>query len=321
LNQDVVLKSILNAYSLPTAICNKHGELIECSGSFQKLWPNHLSRNVRDMFLDSTRRENDWRMVRRNKTIELIETRLCEPLPHHMLRTSRLGVHGEELLFLIELHARKEFTEGFKSVAGYYLLSQRQKHRSHMFNLQMQNALKQSYTDPLTKIANRRAFDERIQEIWQDAILSRNHVVLLSVDIDHFKMVNDKLGHSRGDEILVQVAQCLDKLFSRSQDVVARVGGEEFSMILPDTQPDGGRLMALSAVTAIETLNIPHPASSVAEFVTVSLGCSSYAPRPGDNVKELIAAADKALYFSKQAGRNCASYMDVKKQTVSLITA
>ncbi|GGZ54651.1 diguanylate cyclase [Paraglaciecola chathamensis] len=321
MNKDVAFKSILNAYSLPTAICNKHGELLECSGSFQKLWPSHLSRNVRDMFLESTRWQNDWRMVRRNKIIELIETRLCEPLHHHMLRTSRLGVHDGELLFLIELHPRKEFTEGFKSLAGYYLLSQRQKHRSHMINLQMQNAIKESYTDPLTRIANRRAFDERIKEIWQDAILSRHPVVLLSVDIDHFKLINDKLGHSRGDEILVQVAQCLDKLLSRGQDVVARVGGEEFSMILPDTQPDGGRLKALSAVTAIEMLRIPHPASPVAEFVTISLGCSSYEPRPGDNVKELITAADKALYFAKKAGRNCASYTDVKKQTVSLITA
>lgn len=273
------------------------------------------------MFLDTKRWQNDWRMVRRNKTIELIETRLCEPLHHHMLRTSRLGVHGEELLFLIELHPRKEFTEGFKSLAGYYLLSQRQKHRSHMINLQMQDAIKESHTDSLTKIANRRAFDERIQHVWQNAILSRQSIVLFSVDIDHFKMINDKLGHNRGDEILVQVAQCLDKLLSRGQDVVARVGGEEFSMILPDTQPDGGRLMALSAITAIEMLKIPHPASLVAKFVTISLGCSSCQPRPGDNVKELLTAADKALYFAKHAGRNCASYMDVKNQTLSLITA
>ncbi|WP_339900539.1 diguanylate cyclase [Paraglaciecola polaris] len=272
------------------------------------------------MFSMPSRWQGDWRMVLRNKTIELIETRLCEPLNQHMLRTSRLGLHAEGLLFLIELHQRKEFTDGFMNLAGYYSQSQQQKHRSHLITLEIQKAVKESHTDPLTGIANRRAFDEHIRDVWQSAIADRRPVVMFSADIDHFKLINDHFGHSRGDEILIQVAQCLDKVLSRDNDVVARVGGEEFAMVLPDTQLDGGQLMARTAVTAIEMLNIPHPASLVADWVTISLGCSWCQPRPGDNVTELIVAADQALYFAKKAGRNCASYMDVSQQNVALIS-
>ena len=272
------------------------------------------------MFDEPERWQNDWRMVKRNKSIELIETRLCEPLNKNMLRTSRLGVYADQVLFLIELHQRKEFTDGFMNLAGYYSQSQQQKHRSHLITLEMQKAVKESHTDPLTGIANRRAFDEHIRDVWQSAIADRRPVVMFSADIDHFKMINDHFGHSRGDEILIQVAQCLDKVLSRDKDVVARVGGEEFAMVLPDTQLDGGQLMARTAVTAIEMLNIPHPASLVADWVTISLGCSSCQPRPGDNVTELIVAADQALYFAKKAGRNCACYMDVSQQNVALIS-
>lgn len=314
------INSLLNAYSLPSAICNKHGELYETSKDFNKLWPLDRERNIQAMFFQQDRWESDWRLVLRNRTIELLETRLCEPLSQYMLKTSRVEQQNtNDPLFLIELHPRKQLTGGFIKLASYYTQSQRQKHRSHLATLKMRKAIKESHTDPLTEIANRRAFDEYLEDVWQRAIQDRRSVVLFTADIDYFKMVNDQLGHSRGDEILIQIAKCFDLLLSRDHDMVARVGGEEFSMILPDTQSDGGQVMACSVVAAIAKLGIPHPSSLSAEGVTISLGCSSIQPGPNDNLNELIEAADKALYFSKNSGRNCASYMDMKKQSLAII--
>ena len=312
--------NLLNAYSLPSAICNKQGEILESSKTFNKLWPLERERSIQSMFVVQARWQSDWRMVLRNRTIELIETRLCGPLSQHMLRTSRVvQQHTNDPLFLVELHPRKQLTGGFVKLTNYYTKSQRQKHLSHLVNLKMQKAVEESHTDPLTGIANRRAFDEYLKEVWQSAIKDRRSLVLFSADIDYFKMVNDHFGHSRGDEILVQVARCLEKQLARDHDVVARVGGEEFAMILPDTQPDGGKSMACSAVAEVAKLNIPHPTSLTADRVTISIGCSSFQPGPNDNLSELIEAADKALYFAKHAGRNCASYMDIQKQSVALI--
>lgn len=316
------LTGLLNAYSLPTAICNKHGQILQTSKTFNHLWPLEHQCSLQSMFFERGRWLNDWRSVVRNKTIELIETRLCDPLGQHMLRTSRVELQqGDEVLWLVELQPRKQFTDAFVKLTSYYSKSQRQKHRSHLMNLQMQKAVKESQTDPLTGIANRRAFDEHLQEVWQFAIKDRHPIVLFSADIDHFKMINDLLGHSRGDEILVQVAQRLDKVLSRNSDVVARVGGEEFAMVLSNTQPDGGKKLAYSAVKAISKLNIPHPASPAADRVTISLGCSSIEPGPRDNISKLINAADQALYFAKRSGRNCSSYMDFRNHNIALISA
>ena len=243
---------------------------MECSKTFNKLWPLESERKVKSMFVEPARWQSDWRMVLRNRTIELLETRLCEPLSQYMLKTSRVEQqHTNDPLFLIELHPRKQLTGGFVKLASYYSKSQRQKHSSHLVNIKMQKAIKESHTDPLTNIANRRAFDEYLQEVWQSAIKDRRSIVLFSADIDYFKMINDHFGHNRGDEILIQVAQSLEKQLARDHDVVARVGGEEFAMILPDTQPDGGKLMAYSAVAAIAKLNIPHPMSLTANRVTI----------------------------------------------------
>jgi diguanylate cyclase (GGDEF)-like protein len=313
--------SMLNAYSLPSALCSKHGVLLEASKSFNRLWPVAHEKNIKTMFLNQDRWQDDWRLVLRNQSIELLETRLCDPLSQYMLRTSRVEQHGNVPLFLIELHPRKELTGGFAKLANYHSETQRQKHRSHLISLQMKQAVKESHTDSLTGIANRRAFDERLQEVWQEAIKDRRSVMLFSADIDHFKMINDQLGHCRGDEILIQVAQRLDKVMSRSKDVVARVGGEEFAMVLPDTHPDGGLILARSVVEAIAELNIPHPDTSASGRVTISLGCTSIQPGPSNTIDEFIKAADDALYFAKHSGRNCASYMNPIQLSTRLISA
>jgi diguanylate cyclase (GGDEF)-like protein len=161
-----------------------------------------------------------------------------------------------------------------------------------------------SFTDPLTGLANRRVFDQTLDK--ECARLKRTGATLslLSIDVDSFKALNDSQGHQRGDEYLVLLGAELVKIARRQIDVAARCGGEEFAIILPETGTADAQQVAESVRQAIAALKLPHPASSVAPYLTVSVGVAT-ATRDWCNTREaLAAAADRALYAAKGAGRN-----------------
>lgn len=151
--------------------------------------------------------------------------------------------------------------------------------------------------DPLTGLMNRRAFEERIGQTLAAAKRSGAPVSLLMVDADHFKSVNDRFGHETGDDVLKSLAATL-KTRVRETDFVARMGGEEFAVVLPDTDEAGAMLVARSLVERMASTDMP-----VAGKVTISVGAASMAWAP-DAQKVLMRAADAALYEAKRAGRN-----------------
>ncbi len=161
--------------------------------------------------------------------------------------------------------------------------------------------------DGLTGIANRRRFDETIRAEWQRAQRNKKPLSLLMCDVDHFKKYNDGLGHQAGDLCLKKVAGALTGCLKRPADLAARYGGEEFALVLPDTSIDGAAQLAESCRTHVERLQLEHPAGGV---VTLSLGVASVVPDNHSTLEELIARADKALYASKEAGRNRVSAAD-----------
>jgi two-component system, chemotaxis family, response regulator WspR len=130
------------------------------------------------------------------------------------------------------------------------------------------------------------------------------------IDVDHFKEYNDTYGHLPGDEILKRVARTIDDNFNRSTDLAARFGGEEFVVVLADTPHSGALHLGNKVCRAVEALRLPHIASGVARFLTVSVGGATAIPQPGDPVSLLVDAADKALYAAKRAGRNRAVATD-----------
>ena len=161
-----------------------------------------------------------------------------------------------------------------------------------------------SSVDSLTGLANRRVFDNTLHLECSRLKRADAAVSLLMIDIDHFKALNDSEGHQRGDEYLKLVASQLKKLTKRPTDLPARYGGEEFAVILPETAPAGAAQFAELVRSAIAGLQLPHPASQVAPFLTVSVGVASATPEWRGSPEELLAAADQALYGAKKSGRN-----------------
>lgn len=160
------------------------------------------------------------------------------------------------------------------------------------------------YKDGLTGIANRRHFEEVLEREWRRAARNRKPLSLLMCDIDFFKAYNDTYGHQSGDECLKQVAGALNGMVNRPGDLVSRYGGEEFAVILPETDAEGAAFVAETLRAGIEALKIPNINSGLGRYLTVSLGVASLVPSPDSSSDELIAAADHALYQAKVEGRN-----------------
>ncbi|RZA32226.1 MAG: diguanylate cyclase, partial [Lysobacteraceae bacterium] len=158
--------------------------------------------------------------------------------------------------------------------------------------------------DPLTGIANRRQFDACLEKEWQRAIRTARPVSLLVLDVDHFKLFNDLLGHAAGDQCLQSVAGTLEAHALRATDLAARYGGEEFVLLLPDTTHAGAATVAESIRAGIERLRVPNPRSTTSDYVTVSIGAATFIPTQFDDIRSLFLAADRAMYEAKAAGRN-----------------
>ena len=150
--------------------------------------------------------------------------------------------------------------------------------------------------DGLTQIANRRWFDESLDRQWQRLQREQQWLSLILCDIDEFKAYNDYYGHQAGDDCLEQIAETLQGVVDRPDDLVARYGGEEFAIILPNTSLEHAMMVAERAREAVAKLNITHEPSSVAPYVTLSLGVGALIPQTNHSRKELIRQADQALY-------------------------
>jgi len=158
--------------------------------------------------------------------------------------------------------------------------------------------------DPLTKIANRRHFDTFLEKEWQRAMRNGAALSLVVLDVDHFKLYNDTLGHAQGDVCLQQVAQAISTHALRVTDLAARYGGEEFVLLFAETEADSAYLLAESIRAHIESLQLPHPKSPTSPWITVSIGVTTLHPTPTDNIEALFVAADRAMYVAKESGRN-----------------
>ena len=159
-------------------------------------------------------------------------------------------------------------------------------------------------SDPLTGLFNRRHFDVHLDAEWRSAVREQLPISLIFIDIDHFKLYNDNHGHQAGDLCLKQIADILTENLHRPGDACVRYGGEEFVVLLANTNMDQALYVAEKIQSHLQALAIPHGYSPVAGKVTVSMGVASMVPDRNDTPKDLLEKADKSLYRAKAAGRN-----------------
>ena len=168
----------------------------------------------------------------------------------------------------------------------------------------------QAFTDGLTSIANRAAFDDQLNKMWADALAKRQSIGLVMIDVDHFKNFNDKYGHQTGDVVLQSVAQCIPRAV-RSVDFVARYGGEEFVVVMPNVDRLTEAQICVKIRTTIEANVVEREGQRL--HVTASLGAAILpVVGPPLSPRSLLDLADRQLYVSKSKGRNCCSMKELR---------
>jgi two-component system chemotaxis family response regulator WspR len=168
-------------------------------------------------------------------------------------------------------------------------------------NLELQRL---TNSDGLTGLSNRRYLDKYLSAEWRRAARENGDLSMLMIDVDNFKLYNDTHGHVAGDEVLRHIASTVEACISRSSDLAARFGGEEFAVVLSGTAIDGVRMLAEKICHTIGALQMPHASSPTSAYVTVSIGGATATPADDAAMTTLIKAADRALYQAKREGKN-----------------
>ena len=214
------------------------------------------------------------------------------------------------VIFITSLRSTEDEEKGLALDAADYIgkpfsamvVKLRVRHQIQIVN-QLRTIEYLSMIDQLTKIPNRRSFDERLNMEWNQAIRERTPISLLMMDLDKFKNCNDTYGHQQGDVVLQTVADIFQQSFRRPGDFVARWGGEEFVVLLPNTPLAGALDVAEKIRIDIGKTLIPCADGSTI-MITISIGVSSQVPVQDSPVHTFISKADRALYAAKEAGRN-----------------
>jgi diguanylate cyclase (GGDEF)-like protein len=197
----------------------------------------------------------------------------------------------------------------FQELASYAAVVEKTNHELAEMRQELEesNRLLQhlSTIDTLTGLPNRRRFDEALGREWRRAMRDRTPLSLIFCDIDFFKEYNDTYGHQAGDDCLRRVARCITDMFNRPADLPARFGGEEFVVLLANTDAPGAVHLAERLRASVEALKVQNPASSIGSHLTISLGVAAAVPAQRSQPSDLISVADRALYQAKREGRNC----------------
>lgn len=235
-------------------------------------------------------------------------------IPYAIYISIMLGDRGTILLYMFVLYAigvvasmRRMDLNLTESMKLQYENSQMVNTLSES-NQQLQNANEKLETltleDALTELHNRRYFEMQLEFEWKRESREKKILTLMVIDIDYFKLYNDTYGHAEGDVCLKSVAQVLQSSLHRSSDIIARIGGEEFVVMLPNIDVDGAMTLANQMQDKLHDAKLTHATSPLGDNVTVSIGIASVLPDENATALGLFKAADKALYKAKTKGRN-----------------
>ncbi|HTF95278.1 MAG TPA: diguanylate cyclase [Cellvibrio sp.] len=229
-----------------------------------------------------------------------------------------LAGHWIPIVFVTGLNEDENYREGIEAGGDDYLIKPvsfmiiKAKIRAMERIAEMRDQLSRlnselealSQLDSLTQVYNRRTFNEQAQQQWALVKRHQQPISALMIDVDHFKLYNDHYGHPAGDSCLKKVTQAIKSCLHRTTDILGRYGGEEFIVLLPETDAKGAMCVAQSIGEAVSALQLRHDVSPTASCVTASVGGATCLRTTGHDLEELIKNADRALYKAKRAGRN-----------------
>lgn len=239
----------------------------------------------------------------REKVVELCISQSQNGVDHEADYRA-LTAAGDYVWIRDVVHVVRDDNGEVESLIGFMFdISERKKTEEQLLILQKQLE-EYSYKDGLTGVANRRMFDSVLASEWANAQRTRQPLSLILLDIDHFKQYNDHYGHIQGDDCLKNVAQALSQAATRPRDFVGRFGGEEFVLVLPETDEAAARHIAERCRQLVRRQRIAHERSAVAPMLTISLGVSTIVPGAHDRPLDFLNAVDKLLYKAKQRGRD-----------------
>ncbi|MCH9055748.1 sensor domain-containing diguanylate cyclase [Synechococcus sp. PCC 6716] len=232
------------------------------------------------------------------------------------IEVEAVGIHFlKSPLILLRVRKQRQFLQAFiqqryqfeklrQQMARQTALIVELEQRQHALEAENRYLQSMSHRDSLTQLANRRAFEAGLRHGWHEAYSHSTPLAVAMLDIDHFKLYNDTYGHLAGDRALQRVAKAIRSQV-READLVARYGGEEFVLLLRQTHHDVAICVLQRILNYIRSLNIPHAASPVQPYLTLSAGiCIATASSIDCPIAELIASADVALYHAKRSGRD-----------------
>lgn len=244
-----------------------------------------------------------------------------------------LGKHWVPIIFVTGLNDDENYREGIDAGGDDYLIKPvsytiiQAKIRAMERITEMRDQLNRlnaelealSQLDSLTQIYNRRTFNEFAQRQWLISARQQSPISLLMIDVDHFKLYNDHYGHPAGDACLKAVSEAIKNALHRPADLLGRYGGEEFIVLLPDTDEKGAEKVAELILQSIDQLAIAHQSSPSGDVVSVSIGGATAERTQGALLEELIRTADRSLYKAKRAGRHCAQVESLSTHQTVLI--
>ena len=250
---------------------------------------------------------NDWaaRICEedRQKTVDFCVAQSQQGVDHEADYRA-LTRDGDEVWIRDVVHVVRRADGSVDSLVGFMFdITARKRAEDKIMQLQSELEVL-SYRDSLTGVANRRMFDTLYPVEWAKARATGEPLSLVVIDIDYFKQYNDYYGHVQGDECLRRVAGAMDESASRSRDLCARLGGEEFVLVLPATDQEAARNVAERGRKLLAQAEIAHARSGVGRLVTVSLGVGTIVPGPQDDPYVFLDRIDRRLYQAKSAGRD-----------------
>ncbi|MBV7309900.1 diguanylate cyclase [Acinetobacter johnsonii] len=256
---------------------------------------------------DSWRTVEDWAMrMHENDRAWVVDFCVAQSISgvDHEADYRALTINGEYIWIRDVVHVVRKPDGEVDSLVGFMFdISERKKQEQELETLKKQLE-EYSYQDGLTGIANRRFFEDSYQREWLNAQREQQPLTLMLLDIDYFKQYNDYNGHILGDACLKQIAQLLKKSVSRPRDLVARFGGEEFVLILPDTSQASAIEVVERILQSIRTADICHSSSPLDQRLSVSLGVKTIIPTQKNDKMAFLKEVDQNLYLAKEQGRN-----------------